>query len=82
MGGIRRLGRSRGGACGAGRGLAAVVFRPRKAALSWGSRLAGESLFRDVRSRTEPGGPERRLRGQRPRGRRPRRCLRGAVLAR
>lgn len=55
----------RGGACGAGRGLAAVVFRPRKAALSWGSRLAGETLFGDVRSRTEPGGPERRLRGQR-----------------
>lgn len=38
------VGRSRGGACAVGRGLAAVVFRPRYTALSWATGLRAGKL--------------------------------------
>lgn len=68
-----------------GRGLAAVVFRPGYAALSWATGLGDRKLDELLQSRVR--GPSREglsdgPSGQRPRGHRPRRCLPGAVLAR
>ncbi|MEJ1275560.1 hypothetical protein NN561_006457 [Cricetulus griseus] len=61
MGGVCGPGLSQGGACDTGRGLAAVVLRPRYASSQLGllgSRRASKTCFRDARSRTETRGPE------------------------